>query len=165
MAKKESASKNNEPKKLGDFGKWQSFVSQENGKKVCYMISFPTSQEGNYKKRSKPYVMITHRPEDQSLDVISIHAGYKFSKDKKPHILFKVGKQEKDYEMFVDEESAWAESDDIDQEITNLITKSGTSFIIKGESFKGTATTDTYSLKGSLAAYHAINQACRVHQP
>ena len=141
------------------------YLSQENNRKVCYMVSFPISQEGNYKKRGKPYLMITHRPEDKSLDVISIHAGYKFSKDEKPHVLVGVGKEEKDYEMFVEGESAWATSDDIDHEITNLITKTATSFKIKGESFKGTKTIDVYSLKGSLAAYHVINQACEVHQP
>lgn len=109
--------------------------------------------------------MITHRPEDKSLDVISIHAGYKFSKDEKPHVLIGMDKEEKDYEMFVEGESAWAASDDIDLEITTLITKTGSSFKVKGESFKGTRTIDVYSLKGSLAAYQAINQACQVHQP
>ena len=165
MAKKEITSKNDQPQKLGEFGKWHSFVSQENGKKVCYMISFPTSQEGNYKKRGKPYLMITHRPEDDSLDVISIHAGYKFAKDNKPHILIGVSKEEKDYEMFVEGESAWATTDDNDREITKLITKTGNTLKVKGESFKGTKTTDIYSLKGSLAAYNAINQSCKVHQP
>ena len=165
LAKKQSTPDNSQPKKLGEFDHWQSFIAQEKDKKVCYMVSFPIHQEGHYKKRGKPYVMITHRPEDKSFDVISLHAGYKLSKDKKPLVLIDVSKEQKDYEMFVDNESAWATSDDIDQEITNLIIKTGTGLKVKGESFKGTKTIDTYSLKGSYAAYQAINQACQVHRP
>ncbi len=162
MAKKEVSPQEEQPEKLGEFGNWQAFVSQEGGKKVCYMLSFPTSQEGNYKKRGKPYIMITHRPEDESLNVVSLHAGYKYAKDHKPLVLISIGKEKKEYEMFVEGESAWAPSDDIDSEITKLIIKTATRVAVKGESFKGTKSTDIYSLKGSLAAYNVICQACKV---
>lgn len=148
------------PRKIGEFEDWHAFVSEENSKKICYIVSFSKTQKGNYKKRGKPYIMITHRPEDKSYDVVSVHAGYKFLKDSKPRVIVMIGKTKKEYELFVKGESAWAPSDEVDQELTKMITKLGETLTVKGESFKGTKITDTYSLKGSLAAYKAISQEC-----
>ena len=124
------------------------------------MVSFPVKQKGRYKKRGKPYFIVTHRPEDKNYNIVSVHAGYRFSKDSKPTITITTGETKKEFELFVEGESAWAPSDDVDQELTKMMTKIGESLTVKGESFKGTKITDTYSLKGSLAAYKAISQEC-----
>lgn len=160
IAKDKEIQKENYPKKIGEFGDWRAFVSQKNGKKICYMVSFPTKQKGRYKKRGKPYFMVTHRPKDKSYNVVSVHAGYRFLKDSKPTIIIAAGETEKEFELFVEGESAWAPSDDVDQALTKMMTKTGESLTVKGESFKGSKITDTYSLKGSLSAYKVISQEC-----
>ena len=39
--------------------------------------------------------------------------------------------------------------------------KLGTKMVVKGVSMRGTNTTDTYSLKGFIAAYKAMNKICK----
>ena len=67
-----------EPQLLGSFRDWNAFSYEENGNKVCYMSSRPKKDEGNYKQRGDIYVLITHRPAEKSLDVVSVTTGYTY---------------------------------------------------------------------------------------
>lgn len=143
-----------QPKLLGQHGKWSAYEMKEDGKKVCYMISNPTKQEGNFKKRGQVYAMITHRPASKSFNVVSFHAGYGFAQG--AQIEVKIGKES--FELFTEKEAAWA-SNETDGAIVNAI-KKGETITVKGKSSKGSESIDTYSLKGSTQAYQAINKAC-----
>ncbi|AIL12486.1 hypothetical protein IM40_01410 [Candidatus Paracaedimonas acanthamoebae] len=154
--------KANNVAEIGSFGDWKAYVTFEKKEKVCYMVSLPKKQEGDFKKRGKVYAMITHRPSLKSFNVVSFHAGYKFPKNSKVTLSIQAGKHKKEFELFTDNETAWAISDSDDQEITKCLTKVGESLIIEGISSKGTKTKDTYSLKGSMKAYKAICEACKV---
>ena len=61
----------------------------------------------------------------------------RFLKDSKPTIIIAAGETEKEFELFVEGESAWAPSDDVDQALTKMMTKTGESLTVKGESFRG----------------------------
>ncbi len=126
------------------------------------MVSFPIQQKGKNKKRSKPYLMITHRPAEKSYNVVSAYAGYKLAKGKKPSIIIATKDSDKKFELFAEGETAWAPSDEVDEELAKMITRTGKELTFKGETFKGTRITDKYSLKGSLAAYKLICQECEV---
>jgi len=147
---------------LGTFEDWKAYATFEKKKKICYMVSLPKKQEGDFKKRGKVYAMITHRPSLKSFNVVSFHAGYKFPKNSKIALSIQAGKHKKEFELFTDNETAWAMSDTDDQEITKRLTKIGNTLIIEGISSKGTKTKDTYSLKGSMRAYKAMCEACGV---
>lgn len=149
-------------KEIGTFGDWKAYVSFDKKKKICYMVSLPQKQEGDFKKRGKVYAMVTHRPSLKSYNVVSFYAGYKFPKNSKVTLTIQGGKYQKAFELFTENQTAWAFSDDDDQEITKRLTKIGESLIIEGMSAKGTKTKDTYSLKGSMQAYKAICDACDV---
>lgn len=154
--------KANNVEELGAFGGWNAYVTFEQKKKVCYMVSLPKKQEGDFKKRGKVYAMITHRPSLKSFNVLSFHAGYKFLQNSKVTLSVQAGKHKKEFDLFTENETAWAISDSDDQEITKRLTKVGESLIVEGISSKGTKTKDTYSLKGSMQAYKAICKACEI---
>ncbi len=153
--------KTNNVEEIGSFGDWKAYATSEKKKKICYMVSLPKKQEGDFKKRGKVYAMITHRPASKSFNVVSFHAGYKFPKNSKVLLSIQTGKHKKEFDLFTDNETAWAMSDGDDQEITKRLTKVGETLIVEGASSKGTKTKDTYSLKGSMRAYKAICEACK----
>lgn len=142
------------PKQIGKFGDWTAFVLTQNGKKVCYMASFPKKKEGKYTQRGDVYALVTHRPGESSFNVVSLQAGYPFSEG----ATVTASIDGKNYKLFTESETAWAAKDS-DKPITMAMSR-GTNMVVTGSSRKGTATKDTYSLKGSLQAWRAINKAC-----
>jgi hypothetical protein len=154
--------KGNEPKLLSTFNSWKAYEISESGKKVCYMVTSPQSQKGEYKKRGDVCLMVTHRPAASSLNVISHSAGYPFTKGQEV-IMTITGKNNKqDFTLFTEGETAWGPDSHTDNDIVRIITGWGSEMVVKGVSSKGVKTTDTYSLKGAFQAYQAINKACGI---
>ncbi len=145
-----------EPKLLSVHKDWSAFTFMEDGKKVCFMASQPSKSQGNYTSRGEVFALITHRPGDNSFDVVSFVAGYTHKKNSD----VKVNVGGKKYTLFTQADTAWASDDATDKALMNSI-KSGSTMVVKGVSTRGTDTTDTYSLSGSTAAYQAISKACR----
>lgn len=141
---------------LGTFGNWTSYRIKEKDGNLCYMASVPQKSQGKYKKRGDIYLIVAHRPNNNSFDLVSMTAGYTYKKgssvsvkvDSKPQI-----------NMFTDDGTAWAETTELDKKIVSQF-KAGNTAVIKGTSSLGTLTTDTFSLSGFTKAYNAINKAC-----
>jgi len=57
-------------------------------------------------------------------------------------------------------QTAWADTEDEDVLLIKFM-KLGTKMVVKGISSRGTNTIDTYSLKGFIAAYKAMNKICK----
>ena len=144
-----------EPTKIGDYGDWSAYSFLENGKKVCYMVSSPKTDEGKYTRRGDIYTLITHRPSENTRNVFSYIAGYPYKQDS--DVTVKV--DSKEFQLFTYEETAWAPDSSTDNALTGALRK-GSKMVVKGKSKRGTLTTDTYSLKGSGAAHDAISKAC-----
>lgn len=146
-----------EPQLIGTFTSWSAYKFTENGKKVCYMISKPVTDEGDYTKRGDIYALITHRPSEGATNVFSYMSGYPYKNESE----VKVSIDGRDYSLFTHEETAWAPDSNTDVSLASAV-KSGTQMVVKGTSQRGTVTTDTFSLKGSTAAYDAISRECGV---
>ena len=142
--------------RVGDFGDWSSFKFVEDGKPGCYMASQPKKAEGDYEKRGDIYAIVAHRPAENRRDEVSIVAGYSFEKDSWAEVI--IGKQS--YKLFTEDDGAWAPDKDADKALVTAM-KKGTTMVVKGTSLRGTATTDTYSLKGFTKAYNTISKACK----
>ncbi len=146
-----------EPQKLGDFNTWEAWVLEDEGGKVCYMLSPPTKDSGAYKSRGDIYALVTHRPAEGTKNVFSYIAGYEYQA--KSEATLKIG--DKKFGLFTQSETAWAPDANTDNAITEAIRK-GSTMVVTGTSSRGTATTDTFSLKGSGDAHEAINKACGI---
>lgn len=146
-----------EPRHLGTFRDWNAFVLEEPSGKVCWMASRPKKQQGDFTKRGDVFVLVTHRPAENSRDVVSFVAGYSFADG--GDVTVQVGNQK--FELFTEGDTAWARDDKTDRALSQAI-RQGASMTVRGTSSRGTRTTDTYSLSGSGAAYKAIGDACGV---
>lgn len=145
-----------DPRHLGTFKDWNAFVFEEKGQKVCYISSQPKKTEPKA-KRGDIYTLVTHRPAEKALDVVSVIVGYPFKKGSEAEIDI----DGKDFKLFTDGETAWARDADGDRAVTAAM-RDGKQMVVKGVSSRGTKTTDTYSLTGVSQAYDAINEACGV---
>ena len=144
------------PKLLGTYGDWIARSYTENKNKVCYMASIPTRSEGKYTKRGFVSLLITHRPADKTFDTISLTTGYTYKKGSQATVKID---DNKPVSLFTHEDTAWAEDAKTDSALVKKM-RSGNKAVFKGVSSRGTATTDTFSLKGFTKAYQAIGKAC-----
>lgn len=142
---------------LSKHGDWEAFTGRESGKLVCYMGAVPTKSRGKYTKRGRTFLLITHRPAEQSKNVISLQAGYTFKKTSEVELA--IG--ETSFKLFTDEQWAFAADTATDNELVKSMI-GGAALIVSGLSSRGTQTTDTYSLKGFTAALKAIGKACKI---
>ncbi|ANC93185.2 hypothetical protein A6A40_11250 [Azospirillum humicireducens] len=145
-----------DPRHLGTFKDWNAFAFEEKGQKVCYISSQPKKTEPKA-KRGDIYALVTHRPSEKTLDVVSIIVGYPFKKGSEAE----VSVDGKEFKLFTDGETAWARDAEGDRAVTAAL-RNGKQMVVKGVSGRGTRTTDTYSLAGVGQAYDAINEACGV---
>ena len=120
------------------------------------MASTPKKDEGKYTKRGDIYVVVTHRPNEKSYDVVNVNAGYPYKRSTEAEL--KIGA--KTFSLFTDGDKAWATTPAEDKAIVEAM-KRGSRMIVNGTSAKGTKTKDTYSLNGFSAAYKAISNKCK----
>ena len=145
------------PQLIGEYDDWVAYYSKDGKGMICYMASTPKKDEGKYTKRGDIYVVITHRPAEKSFDVVNFVAGYTYKNGS--DIEVKIGKDTFG-RFFTDGDKAWAIDDKADRELVAAM-KRGNRMIVHGTSSKGTATKDTYSLKGFTGAYKAISSKCK----
>lgn len=142
--------------RIGDYSDWSAFkYLEDDGKQVCFMASEPTKAEGNYTRRGEIHAMVTHRPEEDRNDEVSIQAGYTYQEGAPVEVEISALK----LRLFTQGESAWTVDKDTDQQLVQAMVR-GNTMVVKGTSSRGTNTTDTYSLSGFTRAYEAISKAC-----
>lgn len=143
-------------KVLDTFGRWIAQTYQENGQPVCFMSVKPENSDGNYKSRGDILFMVTHRPSEQSWDVISVVAGYQYQPDSDAALTVN-GKR---FNLFTNGERAWARDGATDATIVSLMIK-GRNASVRGTSNRGTVTTDVFPLAGFTAAHKSISDTCK----
>lgn len=150
-----AAAQTGEPRLLSKYGDWSAYMFIENGNRVCYMISQPTSSKGDYSKRGQVYALITIRPSEGTKDVFSYITGYGYKSGSDATITI----DDKSYSLFTQDDTAWAPDAEADRALAQAI-REGAKMTVTGVSSRGTETTDTFSLKGSGSAYKRINDEC-----
>jgi hypothetical protein len=146
-----------EQTEIGTFGEWIAYEFEENGGKVCYMISKPDAVEPKGAKRGEIGAFITHRPAEGTKNVFTYMTGYAYKKDKDVVVSI----DGKKFNLFTQNDMAWATDAGADLALADAI-KKGNKMVVEGESARGTKTKDTYNLKGSTKAYEAITSKCGV---
>ena len=142
-----------EAKLVGVYKDWSVYVSEEPQGKVCYMATKP--QNKREKKLGESYAMITHRPFEGRLGEVSVVSGYTYKKDSIVKLKFK----KKVFEFFTDIDTAWAKDSKADRAVASYL-RAEAALTVEGINTKGEIITDSYSLKGSTAAYSMLNRAC-----
>lgn len=145
-----------QPKVLGEYGDWVAWTYSDRGNLICYMSSTPKKDEGKYTKRGDIYAIVTHRPAEKSFDEVSFVAGYQYKSN--AAMTVKIGNQTFK-NTFTEGDKAWMVNSTEDRNLIAAM-KRGSRMIVDGFSSRGTATKDTYSLKGFSSAYQAISAKC-----
>lgn len=140
-------------KKLASVGNWEAYVYTEGGAKVCYAAA--RADKTNDKNRAGTAIAVTHRP--KSPGEVSLIASYGFKKDSEAEI--QIGGMK--HTFFTRGGSAWAKDGNADKAIVAAMVK-GREVVVKAQPAKGSAITDSISLKGFGDALAAIDKACGV---
>jgi hypothetical protein len=142
---------------LGAYSNWVAYTFLENGKKVCYMASSPVKEEGKYRVRGDVYAVITHRPWNNTVNEVSLIAGYNFRKNS--IVESSVGGDT--FVLYAHKDTAWNKEEEDDDKMVETMRK-GNKMKVVGTSSRGTKTTDTYSLMGFTKAHQVISKECKV---
>jgi len=144
-----------EPMPIGKFSDWSAYTFDDEGGKICYIVSEPQKNVGNYTQRGDIYFLVTHRTAGNVFNEVSIITGYTYKERSEPEAIID---QRKKFRFYTDGDAAWVESG-VEADLVKAM-RAGNTMMVKGTSSRGTLTTDTYSLSGVSAALNKIDAEC-----
>lgn len=145
-----------DPEPLGEFGDWAAYTYKAADTKVCYVSSRPKASEPKNVKRDPAFFIVSHMPGRKVKGEVSTIIGYPFKKESSAELTIDTAS----FTLFTNADGAWADSPATEKQIVAAM-KAGKMLKVKGTSWRGTQTEDTYSLTGISAALAAIDKACK----
>lgn len=139
---------------IGRFGDWDAYTRGTAGNRFCYMVSKP-KEASLRSRRGEIFFLVWHRPDQNEFDVVQVDIGYPLKTGSEVEV--RIGGES--WNLFTRDESAWTYKPADDKALVAALRK-GSRMNIKGTSSRNNPTTDSYSLKGTSAAYSAIGKAC-----
>jgi invasion protein IalB len=146
---------------LGQYGDWGAYTATPGGRKVCFALSKPTSQQDNPPNRrtaaNAVYMFVSTRPDEKVSNEISLLvSGYAFKPNSEATMTIANG----GFPMYTQNDGAWVKNAAEETRLVDAMRKSPDA-VIKAQTSKGTQTTDTFSLKGISQALDRASQECR----
>ena len=128
------------------------------GKKVCFALAKPTSSQTNPpdRPRDPAYIFVSTRPAEKVKEEVSVIIGYPFKA--KSDATVEVGAT--NFALYTQNDGAWIKNAAEEARLVDAMRK-GADVVVKGESGRGTKTTDRFSLKGIAQALDRVAQECR----
>jgi hypothetical protein len=157
-AKPPVAASGAQPKLLGQYADWGAYTASPGGKKVCFAIAKPASSETNppNRPRNPIFMFISTRPADKVTNEVSIIVGYPFKPGSEAGV--QIGSTA--FALYTQLDGGWIKNAAEEAQMVDAM-RSGDKAIVKGESAKGTQTTDTFTLKGVSQALDRVAQECK----
>ena len=143
-----------DPKSLGKYKNWETFVYNDNKGKICFAQTIPLERAPKNFKREPSRLFVTFRKSEKVKDEISVTSGHEY---KTASVTAKTGKKE--FSFFSQGNFAWL----IDgEEEFNLIKtmKKASILSITATARNGSQTKDLYSMMGFTKAYNAARKSC-----
>jgi invasion protein IalB len=147
-----------QPTLLGTYGDWGAYTANPGGKKVCFALAKPKTSktEPAGRKRDPAYIFISTRPSEKVKNEISVIIGYPFKSSS--DATAEIGTTK--FAMYTQNDGAWIKNAADEPRLVDALRK-GTDAVVKGTSAKGTASTDTYGLRGLAQALDRVGQECQ----
>jgi invasion protein IalB len=147
-----------QPTLLGTYGEWGAYTASPGGKKICFALAKPGKSETvpANRPRDPAYLFVSSRPTEKVKDEVSIIIGYGF----KPNSDATIELGGATYAMYTQGDGAWVKNAAEEPRLVEAMRKAS-DLTVKGESARGTATTDLYSLKGLSQALDKADQECQ----
>ena len=131
-----------------EMGKW-NFIKEVD---YCFIGSAPVETDlPESKQRGITYILV-YRINKSKDAILQIAAGYPYKKDQNVDVT--IGNVQ--FDFYSDDDTAWSNDDNK----VIFAMKKGIKLTVKGESSRGTKTTDIYTLKGFTAAYNQLFNDC-----
>jgi invasion protein IalB len=146
------------PTLLGQYDGWGAYTATPDGKKICFAIAKPTSAETKppNRPRNPPHMFISTRPVDKITNEVSIAIGYPLKAGTEASV--EVGTTT--FTLSTQGEGAWIKNVAEQSHMVDVM-RQGDTAVVKGESSRGTQSTDTYALKGLSEALDRVAQECQ----
>lgn len=142
---------------LSEHEDWAAYTYEnEKEGKVCYAVSQPKDSEPKNVRRDPVFFLVTNRPARKVVNEISVIIGYPFKKNSDATV--EIGSDS--FSLFTSSDGAWVK-DGSDERRLVAAMKRGAKMNVSGSSWRGTRTSDEYSLSGITAAIEAIDAACQ----
>jgi hypothetical protein len=143
---------------LGQFGDWGAYTASPGGKKVCFALGKPNTSTTNPagRPRDPAFLFVSTRPSEKVKEEVSVIIGYPFKAGSEAAVT--VGSA--NFALYTQNDGAWIKNAAEEARMVDVM-KKGADAVVKGESGRGTKTTDTFSLKGLEQALTRIGQECK----
>jgi hypothetical protein len=147
-----------QPSLLGQYGDWGAYTANPGGRKVCFALAKPAkaSTEPPNRPRDPAYMFISTRPTEKVANEVSVVVGYGLKQNN--DAVVDVGGTK--FSMYTQNDGAWIKNAAEEPRLVESLRK-GADVVVRGESAKGTKTTDVYSLKGLAQALDRVSQECK----
>ena len=143
-----------DPKSVGKYKNWETFVYTDGKGKVCFAQTIPLERAPKNLKREPSRLFVTFRKEEKIKNELSVTSGHMY---RKSSVIAKSGKNE--FLFFSQGNFAWL----IDgEEEFNLIKtmKKASKLSVTARTSTGTETKDMYSMMGFTKAYNTARKSC-----
>ena len=143
-----------DPKSIGKYKNWETFVYNDAKGKVCFAQTVPLERAPKNFKRQASRLFVTFRKSENVKNEISITSGHEY---RSSSVIAKSGKNE--FALFSQGDFAWL----IDgEEEFNLIKtmKKASKLSVSAVAKNGSQTKDLYSMMGFTKAYNAARKSC-----
>lgn len=147
-----------QPTLLGQYGVWGAYTASPGGRKLCFALAKPTSAKTNppNRPRDPAYAFISTRPGEKVRNEVSMMMGYGLKPGSEASV--EIGSAR--FAMYTQGDGIWIKNAAEEDRLVDALRK-GADVTVKGESARGTATVDVYSLKGVAQALDRVAQDCR----
>lgn len=144
------------PNFLGQHDAWAAYSNNSGKRLTCFVVSQPTVTLPKNVNRDPVFFMITHWPREKTYHQISIITGYPYKKGSVATVSIGADK----FNLYTMKDGGWVEHHSTEIRMVRAM-KTGAKMMVKGTSWKGTVTTDTYSLAGITAALGQLQKECK----
>ncbi len=138
------------------FRDWSLYVHEDPNGKICFIVSTPIKQEGNFSRRGQPRLFVTQFGGADPRQEVSVDPGYTYRKGSSVEAVVDGVR----FELFTEGDRAWTRNAADDARLVEAMRR-GSQMQVRGTSVRDTWSLDTYSLLGFTAAHRAMMEACR----
>ncbi|MFT5703098.1 MAG: hypothetical protein ACJAZX_001399 [Rickettsiales bacterium] len=137
----------------GKFADWTVFTTGFGSKKICYAVSLPIKQSGNYRTRGEPYFLVINSADN--IDEINISSGYVYKNASEAEISFGLKK----FYGLTYKSLVWANNKNDDIDIIKEMRRN-LDVVVSGVNRQNKYSSDTYSLIGFKQAFGKMKEIC-----
>ena len=143
-----------EPKSIGKYKNWETFVYNDGKGKVCFAQTMPLERAPKNFKREQSRLFVTFRKAENIKNEISITSGHEY---KSASVTAKSGKNE--FSFFSQGIFAWLLDGEEEYNLIKTM-KKASKLSVRAMAKNGSQTKDLYSMMGFSKAYNAAKKSC-----